>query len=81
MVGPPVRRSSRFRRGARAANGISVSVLKAGGRTSVGRDVVGKELKGEKNREFRALFKDRGQFWVTSWTSARKLYSLVSFQI
>lgn len=29
-------------------NGISVFVLKAGGRTSVGRSVVGKELKGEK---------------------------------
>lgn len=47
----------------------------------MGRSIVGKELKGEKNQEFRALFKDRGQFWVTSWKPARKLYSFVSFEI
>lgn len=41
-------------------------VLKASGRTSGGRNVVGKELKGEKHKEFRALPKDRGHFWVTS---------------
>lgn len=65
----------------RTTNGISVSVLKAGGRTYVGRIVAGKELKGEKNQELRALFKDRGQLWVMSWKPARKLYSFVSFEI
>lgn len=54
-------------------------VLKASGRTSGGRSVVGKELR--ENQEFRALFKDRGQFWDTSWKPARKLYRFVSFEI
>lgn len=45
---------------------------------------MGRSWEGVKTREtqeFRALFKDRGQFWVMSWKPAKQLYGFVPFEI
>lgn len=38
-------------------------------------------VKRRENPESRVLFKGKGQFWVTPWKPAGKLYSFASFEI